>query len=110
MEFHDRELLQLDAVSHEAACLLNVSDADANVRFTFYFEDDEPLGPVELAVGSRRTRHVRLDEPTEIGGVELPRGVPYAYEIESDVPIVVQHSRLDTSGGYTLFTTVAYGV
>ena len=46
----------------------------------------------------------------QIGGVELPRGVPYAYEIESDVPIVVQHSRLDTSGGYTLFTTVAYGV
>ena len=98
-----------DASSHEAACLLNTSDADANVRFTFYFEDKEPIGPVQLAVGARRTWHVRLDDPSAIGGVELPRGVPYAYAIESDVPIVVQHSRLDTSAGYTLFTTVAYG-
>ena len=42
-------------------------------------------------------------------GLELPRGIPYAYTVESDVPIVVQHSRLDTSGGYTLFTSIAYG-
>ena len=34
--------------------------------------------------------------------------VPYAYTVESDVPIVLQHSRLDTSSGYTLFTTIAY--
>jgi hypothetical protein len=40
----------------------------------------------------------------------LPRGVPYAYTVESDLPIVLQHSRLDTSSGaYTLFTTIAYG-
>jgi hypothetical protein len=97
-----------EGVSHEAACLLNTSDADATVRFTFYFEDDEPIGPVELAVGARRTRHVRLDDPSAIGGIALPRGVPYAYAIESDVPVVLQHSRLDTSGGYALFTTVAY--
>jgi hypothetical protein len=96
--------------SHEAACLLNVSDEDAHVAFTFYFEDREPLGPVELTVGALRTRHLRLDDPAVLGGVELPRGVPYAYAVISDVPVVLQHSRLDTSaGGYTLFTTIAYG-
>ena len=96
--------------SHEAACLLNVSDEDAHVVFTFYFEDREPMGPVELTVGGLRTSHVRLDDPALLGGVELPRGVPYAYAVTSDVPIVLQHSRLDTSaGGYTLFTTIAYG-
>jgi hypothetical protein len=96
--------------SHEAACLLNVADDDAHVSFTFYFEDREPIGPVEVMVGSRRTRHVRLDDSTILGGVELPRGVPYAYTAMSDVPFVLQHSRLDTSaGGYTLFTTLAYG-
>jgi len=73
------------------------------------FEDREPLGPVELVVGARRTWHVRLDDPSQLGGLELPRGVPYAYTVESDVPIVVQHSRLDTSAGYTLFTSIAYG-
>ena len=53
---------------------------------------------------------MRLDDAASIGGVELPRGVPYAYTVESDLPIVLQHSRLDTSSGaYTLFTTIAYG-
>ena len=52
---------------------------------------------------------MRLDDPSALGGLELPRGIPYAYTVESDVPIVVQHSRLDTSGGYALFTSIAYG-
>ena len=96
--------------SHEAACLLNTGSRDATVRFTFFFEDRDPLGPVEISLGARRTRHVRLDEPASIGGLELPRGVPYAYAVESDEPVVLQHSRLDTSAGaYTLFTTIAYG-
>jgi hypothetical protein len=97
------------AVSHEASCLLNTADEDAHVRFTFYFEDCEPVGPVDVMLGARRTWHVRLDDPSQIGGVELPRGVPYAYTVECDVPIVVQHSRLDTSEGYALFTTIAHG-
>ena len=97
------------AVSHEASCLLNTSDQDAQVRFTFYFEDREPLGPVDVVLGARRTWHVRLDDPRQIGGVDLPRGVPYAYSVESDVPIIVQHSRLDTSEGYALLTTIGHG-
>ena len=96
--------------SHEAACLLNTSDRDARIAFTFYFEDREQVGPVEVVVGSRRTRHVRLDDPAAVGGVELPRGVPFAYAVESDEPVVLQHSRLDTSAGaYALFTTIGYG-
>jgi hypothetical protein len=96
--------------SHEAACLLNVADSEAHVRFTFFFEDRDPIGPVEIVLGARRTSHVRLDDPDALGGTELPRGVPYAYALESDMPVVLQHSRLDTSAGaYTLFTTIAYG-
>jgi hypothetical protein len=96
--------------SHESACLLNTTDRETRVRFTFFFEDREPLGPVELRLGARRTWHVRLDDPASLGGLELPRGVPYAYAVESDAPIVLQHSRLDTSGGaYTLFTSIAWG-
>jgi hypothetical protein len=96
--------------SHESACLLNTGGTDAAVRLTFYFEDREPAGPVELVLAARRTRHVRLTDPASLGGLELPRDVPFAYSVESDVPIVVQHSRLDTSAGaYTLATTVAHG-
>ena len=96
--------------SHESACLLNTGSRDAVVRLTFYFEDRDPVGPVELLVAARRTRHVRLTDAGALSGVELPRGVSFAYSAESDVPIVLQHSRLDTSAGaYTLATTVAYG-
>jgi hypothetical protein len=96
--------------SHESACLLNTGAADAHVRFTFYFEDREPVGPVEVLLAARRTRHLRLTDAAALSGVELPRDVPFAYAVESDVPIVVQHSRLDTSAGaYTLATTVAHG-
>ena len=98
-----------EAPSHESACLLNAGERDARVRFTFFFEDREPLGPVELVLGARRTWHLRLDDPSSLGGVKLPRDVPYAYSVESDAPIVLQHSRLDASSGYTLFTTVGYG-
>src|SRR5205085_882393 len=94
----------------EAACLLNTGDREAQLRLTFFFEDRDPIGPVELRLGARRTWHLRLDDPDSVAGVELPRGVPYAYAVESDVPIVLQHSRLDTSAGaYTLLTTIGYG-
>jgi hypothetical protein len=96
--------------SHESACFLNTGDRQATVRLTFFFEDVDPVGPVELVVAAQRTWHVRLSDPGSLSGVELPRGVPFAYSAESDVPIVLQHSRLDTSAGaYTLATTVAYG-
>ena len=96
--------------SHESACLLNAGHAEAVVRLTFFFEDRDPVGPVEVRLPPRRTRHVRLTDPDALSGVDLPRGVPFAYTAESDVPIVLQHSRLDTSAGaYTLATTIAYG-
>jgi hypothetical protein len=97
-------------ISHESACLLNTTEHDARLRLTFFFEDREPLGPVELQLGARRTRHIRLNDPESLGGLKLPLSVPFAYTVESDVPVVLQHSRLDTSAGaYTLFTTIAYG-
>ena len=95
--------------SHESACVLNVGSQPARLSFTFFLEDREPLGPVEVVVPARRTLHLRLDDPAALHGLELPRDVPYAYSVESDEPVVLQHSRLDTTGGYTLFTTVAYG-
>ncbi|HEY3051523.1 MAG TPA: sensory rhodopsin transducer [Gaiellaceae bacterium] len=97
-------------ISHESACLLNTTERDARLRFTFFFQDREPIGPVELKLEARRTWHVGLNDPSALGGLELPLGVPFAYSVESDVPVVLQHSRLDTSAdAYTLFTTIAYG-
>lgn len=100
-----------DQVSHEAICVLNTGSEDAHLRLNFYFEDQEPVKNVAVTVGAERTRHLRLDDPETVGGIVLPRGVPYAIRVESDLPITVQHSRLDTSqAALTLMTTIAYPV
>ena len=80
--------------SHETACLLNTSDQDAHVTILIYYTDREPSGPYEVTVPARRTKHLRfneLDNPEAI-----PHDTDYASVIESDVAIVVQHSRLDS--------------
>lgn len=94
-------------VSHEAARILNAGQADAHVSITLYFTDRAPIGPCRLTVGAERTLHVRFNE------LDAPQPVPartdYASVIESDVPIVVQHARLDSRAAeISLMTTMAW--
>jgi hypothetical protein len=93
--------------SHETACLLNASDQEAHVEITVYFTDREPAGPYHLTVPARRTLHVRFNE------LKDPEPVPVdtndASVIESDIPIVVQHTRLDSrQAENALLSTIAY--
>lgn len=94
-------------LSHETACILNAGDADAHVTFTIYFTDKEPVGPYRVTVPARRTRHVRFNDLTDPEPV--PLGTDYAAVIESDVPVVVQHTRLDSrQAANTIMTTIAF--
>jgi hypothetical protein len=93
--------------SHETACMLNTSDEDAHVVIQVFFKDREPAGPYRVTVGARRTLHLRFNELSDPEPV--PKGTDYATVIESDVPIVVQHTRLDSrQAANALMTTVAY--
>ena len=98
----DRALL-----SHEAACILNTGETEAKISITLFFTDREPVGPYQLTIGARRTLHLRfneLDDPEPV-----PIGEDYASVIESDVPIVVQHTRLDSRAAeIALISTIAY--
>jgi hypothetical protein len=93
--------------SHEAACMLNPGGSPAEVEVTVYFADREPAGPYRLTVPARRTLHARfndLEDPEPI-----PRDTPYAAVIDSDQPIVVQHTRLDSrQPALALLSTVAH--
>ncbi len=94
-------------LSHETACILNTSDQDAHVQITIYFSDRDPAGPYEVIVPARRTRHVRFNELQDPEPV--PKGTDYASVIESDIPVVVQHTRLDSrQAENALLTTIAY--
>lgn len=93
--------------SHETACILNAGDRDANVEITIYFSDREPVGPYRVKVGARRTRHVRFNDL--IDPKPIPLDTDYASVIRSDVPIVVQHTRLDSrQAENALLSTMAF--
>lgn len=94
--------------SHETACLLNVADQDAHVEITIFHMDREPVGPYRVTVPARRTKHLRFNDLND--PEPIPRDTDYASLIESDVPIVVQHTRLDSrQAENALLTTVAFG-
>jgi hypothetical protein len=96
-----------EMTSHETLCFLNTGDEDANVEITLYFADREPAGPYRLKVPARRTVHQWINdledpEPT-------PKDTDYAMLVESNVPIVVQHTRIDTrQSEAALLSTIAY--
>lgn len=93
--------------SHETACLLNASDDEARVEITVYFADRGPAGPYRVTVPPRRTLHVRFNELKD--PEPIPTDTDYASVIESDVPVVVQHTRLDSrQAENALLSTIAY--
>ena len=93
--------------SHETACILNAGDQDAHVRITVFFSDKDAIGPYEFTVPARRTKHVRFNELKS--PQPIPEGTDFSSVIESDVPIVVQHTRLDSrQDANALLSTIAY--
>lgn len=93
--------------SHETVCLLNTSDRDALVRLTVFYSDREPVGPYQLVVPGRRTRHVRFNDLNDPEPIR--RDTDFAGLGESDVPIVVQHTRLDSrQAENALLSTIAF--
>ncbi len=95
--------------SHETVCILNASDQDADIRITVFFSDREPAGPYRVSVPARRTRHVRFNELKD--PESIPPDTDYSSLIESDVPVVVQHSRLDSrQAENALLSTIAFPI
>lgn len=96
-----------EMLSHETACVLNASDEEAHLQITIFYEDREPAGPYNVSVGAHRTKHIRFNDLKS--PEPIPRGVSYASVIESSVPIVVQHTRLDSrQAENALMTTIAF--
>lgn len=94
--------------SHESVCVLNTSSEDAEVRFTIFFEDRDPIENIVVVVPGRRTHHIRTSG-LHHNGAYIPVGVPYAIEVVSSIPIIVQYSRLDaTQAENALMSVIAY--
>lgn len=97
-------------LSHESVCVLNCSSEEAMLRFTIFFEDREPMEDILVVIPARRTKHIRTSSLVK-EGKPIPLGVPYAIEVNSDVPVVVQYSRLDsTQAENALMSILAYPI
>ncbi|PYJ49312.1 MAG: sensory rhodopsin transducer [Verrucomicrobia bacterium] len=93
--------------SYEACCILNASEKDAHIAITIFFEDRNPVGPYKFTIPARRTKHLRFNNFHD--SEKISADTPYSSLIESDVPIVVQHTRLDSrQAENALLTTIAF--
>ncbi|WP_419891004.1 sensory rhodopsin transducer [Paenibacillus xylanexedens] len=96
--------------SHESICVLNTGTTDAELNITIYFEDREPLEDIVVEVPARRTKHIRTAS-LRSGEQSIPSGVPYAITVSSNIPVIIQYSRLDTTQPeLALMSVMAYPV
>lgn len=99
-----------ELTSHESICVLNTASDDAKLTITIFFEDREPLENIAALVPARRTSHIRTSS-LAVNGVSIPVGVPYAIEVVSNIPVIVQYSRLDaTQPANALMSVVGYPI
>jgi len=93
--------------SHEAVCILNAGNEPAHIEITVYFESKDPVGPYRFDVAPRRSRHLRFNNFKD--PEPIPLDTPFSSVILSDVPIVVQHTRLDSrQAENALLSTIAF--
>jgi len=95
--------------SHETICILNAGDEDAQVEVTVYFSNRAPVGPYRFKVEAKRTSHLRFNEFTDPEPV--PKDTDFSSVIVSSVPVVVQHTRLDSrQAALASLSTMAFPV
>lgn len=93
-------------VSHETACILNANERDAHITLTVFFTDRDPVA-YNITVPAQRTLHLRFNDLRD--PAPIPLDTDYSSVFESDVPIVVQHTRLDSRRAeIALLSTLAY--
>lgn len=94
-------------ISHEAVCILNASDEQAGIRIYIYFEDRDQIGPYKFSVEPRRTKHIRFNDFED--PETIPTDTNYSSIIKATVPVIVQHTRLDSrQSENALLSTIAY--
>jgi hypothetical protein len=93
--------------SHEAVCILNAGDAPAHIEIALYYETREPVGPYRFEIAPRRSRHLRFNDFNDPEPIAVD--TPFSSLITSDVPVVVQHTRLDSrQAENALLSTIAF--
>jgi hypothetical protein len=81
--------------SHDKISVLNTSAKDAEVKITIFYENDEPVKDHAIKIKARRVRKIRFNDLIDPRPISLDK--PFSFVLASDVEIIVQFSRMDTS-------------
>jgi hypothetical protein len=81
--------------SHDKISVLNTSHKTAEVKITIFYEDSAAVKDHTIAIRGRRVRKIRFNDL--INPLPIPLDKPFAFVVTSDVEIIVQFSRMDTS-------------
>ena len=94
-------------VSQDKIAVLNTTKEKATLEITIYFPDNQPVGTYELAIKAERVRCFRVNDL--IFPHAIPLGVSYGCHIKSNVPVVVQFTKLvSAQSELALMGTTAY--
>jgi hypothetical protein len=107
--FPDAELPEISKgflKAHESIIILNLNKERAIIKLDLFFEDKIPIRDIKLEVEPERVRCFRFDNPDDINGLLIPRKVQYAMVLKSNINIVAQYGRLDTTQPNMAFYTV----
>ena len=86
-------------------------ESEKEIELDFYFADREPIENVVISMPAKRCYHIRMDIPEQVGGYQIPLDTPYGVRLRSDVPVVVQYSRMyATTHNISLMTTMAHAI
>jgi hypothetical protein len=93
--------------SRDQLSILNSNTTPAKISIMVYYENDPPTGPYKIELKENCVRQIRFNDLVDPLPISLD--VHFAAVIESDVPIVVQFTRMDTSQSMLAgFSTMAF--
>ena len=93
-----------DQYGHESLCIINYDQNPANIVLDFLYEDQDPIENYTFTLRGKRSIHLRIDD-IEVNNEKLPREKPYSIILKSNINIVAQLSRLDTTSEHNAFMT-----
>src|SRR5688572_7602745 len=81
--------------SRDVLYMLNTNEEEANVSITIYYTNRAPAGPYVIKIKASSVRNLRFNDLVDPEPV--PLDTDYAVLVQSDIPVIVQFTRMDTA-------------
>jgi len=93
--------------SHDKIAILNTSAKDATITIMIQYEGRNPVDKYEITLKARRVKKIRFNDL--IDPLPVPLDTPFGFVLTSDLKVIVQFSRVDTSNDHhAAFITTPY--